>query len=131
MLDNQFFLLESSNFTKKFINQRKRRDNVCNLVEALAFNPGDVVVVVYWKEYIVYRFEGLCIAIKKRSLKNLDVSLILRNVILGVGIEVTVSYFFNRVYNLSLSDYKRKEFLYKRSKLFYVRKRINRASRIK
>jgi len=131
MLDNQFFLLEDSKFTKKFINQRKRRNHVFNMVEALAFSPGDVIVIVYWKNYIVYRFEGLCIAIKKQSLKNLDVSLILRNVILGVGIEVTVSYFLNRVYNLSLSDYKRKEFVYKRSKLFYVRQRINRASRIK
>lgn len=60
-----------------------------------------------------------------------NVSLVLRNVILGVGIEVTVSYFVNRVYNLSLSDYKRKEFSYKRSKLYYVRSRINRSSRIK
>ena len=87
--------------------------------------------MVFWKSYVVYRFEGICISITKKSLVKPDVSLILRNVILGVGVEFTVSYFFNRVYNLSLSDYKRKDFIYKRSKLYYVRQRINRASRIK
>lgn len=95
------------------------------------FSPGDIVVVVFWKAYIVYCFEGLCISIKKKGLLNPDVSLILRNVILGVGVEFTVSYFANRVYNLSLSDYKRKDFLYKRSKLYYVRQQMNRASRVK
>ena len=129
-----FFNLDNKSLstnTKNSILQRKRRNHVLNLAEAFEFNTGDIVVVVYWKDYIVYRFEGLCIAIKKKSLKNLDVSLVLRNVILGVGVEVTVSYFFNRVYNLSLSDYKRKDFFYKRSKLFYVRQRMNKASRIK
>lgn len=129
-----FFNLDNKSLsasTETSILQRKRRNYVLNLAEAFEFNTGDIVVVVYWKDYIVYRFEGLCIAIKKKSLKNLDVSLVLRNVILGVGVEVTVSYFFNRVYNLSLSDYKRKDFFYKRSKLFYVRQRMNKASRIK
>ena len=60
-----------------------------------------------------------------------DTTLLLRNVIMGVGIEITASYFYNRVFNLSLSDYKRKEFIYTRSKLFYVRYRMNKSSRIK
>jgi len=110
--------------------RRKRRNYVLDLAEALQFNTGDIVVVVYWKDYIVYRFEGLCISIKFKKLARQDVSLVLRNVVLGVGVEITVSYFFNRVFNLVLSDYKRKEFSYKRSKLFYVRHQLNRASRI-
>jgi hypothetical protein len=35
---------------------------------------------------------------KEKKFNEQNVSLILRNVILGVGIEVTVSYFLNRVY---------------------------------
>jgi len=48
-----------------------------------------------------------------------------------VGIEMTVSYYYNRVYYLIISDYKRKQFLYKKSKLFFIRKKVNRASRVK
>lgn len=133
MIENSYFLLDDNNVSKNslLIQQRKRRKHILNLSEAIQFVSGDIIVVVFWKSYIVYRFEGICIAIKKRSLQNSNVSLVLRNVILGVGIELTVSYFINRVYNLSLSDYKRKDFLYKRSKLYYVRQRMNRASRIK
>lgn len=133
MLDNQYFISSESNVTKNslLIQQRKQRKHVLNLSEAVHFSTGDIIVVVFWKSYIVYRFEGICISIKKKNLSQPDVSLVLRNVILGVGVEFTVSYFFNRVYNLSLSDYKRKNFIYKRSKLYYVRQRMNRASRIK
>jgi len=132
MLDH-FFLLDDKNVNKRkfLITSRKRRGFISNWVDLFKFSTGDIIVIVFWKEYIVYRFEGLCISIKKKSLMKQNVSLVLRNVILGVGIEVTVSYFVNRVYNLSLSDYKRKEFSYKRSKLYYVRSRINRSSRIK
>lgn len=35
---------------------------------------------------------------KEKKFNEQNVSLVLRNVILGVGIEVTVSYFINRVY---------------------------------
>jgi len=132
MLDH-FFLLDDKNVNKRkfLITSRKRRGFISNWVDLFKFSTGDIIVIVFWKEYIVYRFEGLCISIKKKSLMKQNVSLVLRNVILGVGIEVTVLYFVNRVYNLSLSDYKRKEFSYKRSKLYYVRSRINRSSRIK
>lgn len=132
MLNDKYFLLDDiSNKNKNVIQQRKQRQSVLKLCEAVHFSSGDIVVVVFWKEYIVYRFEGICISIKKKSLSSSDVSLTLRNVILGVGVEFTVSYFINRVYNLSLSDYKRKDFIYKRSKLYYVRQRVNRASRVK
>jgi len=59
-----------------------------------------------------------------------NASLILRNVIMGVGIEIAVSYFYNRVYRLTVADYKRKQFIYRRAKLYYLRQKMNVASRV-
>jgi hypothetical protein len=55
----------------------------------------------------------------------------LRNIITLVSIELIVSYFYNRVYFLVILDHKRKYFLYRKSKLYFIRNQINQASRIK
>ena len=55
----------------------------------------------------------------------------LRNIILGVGVEVTLSYYLNRIFFLKISDFKRKFFLYKKSKLYYIRIQLNRSSGLK
>ena len=89
------------------------------------------MILVYWKEAILYRFEGICIVIRNKSLRNLNTSLIIRNILSGIGIEVTASYYANRAFKLTISDYKRKQFFYRNSKLYYLRKKINRASRVK
>ncbi len=50
----------------------------------------------------------------------------------GTGVEITVLYFLNRLYkNLFMSDYKRKQFLYRSSKLYYLTDKENRNSRVK
>lgn len=94
-------------------------------------NTGDIIALVFWKDAIIYRFDGICIAIKKFSLLQLEAGLCLRNVILGIGIEVVASYFINQIYSLIILDYKRKQFLYRKSKLYYLRCKLNRASRVK
>jgi len=78
---------------------------------------------------MIYRFEGLCIALRKKLMKP-DASLIVRNIVMGVGVEFIVSYYYNRVYNLTLADYKRKGFFYRKAKLFYLRTKLNKASRV-
>lgn len=58
-------------------------------------------------------------------------TLILRNVIFGTGIEMLMSYYYNRLFkNTFTSDYKRKNFNYKSSKLYYLRFRQNQATKI-
>lgn len=94
-------------------------------------SAGDVVALVFWNEALIYRFEGICISIRYKSLKNINSNICLRNVLFGIGIEITASYFMNRVYYLTILDYKRKQFLYRRSKLYYLRTKLNRASRVK
>jgi ribosomal protein L19 len=63
-------------------------------------------------------------------MKKVDVSLILRNVLNSIGIELCISYFYNRLFYLKFSDYKRKKFIYKRAKLYFLRTKLNRASKI-
>jgi hypothetical protein len=46
------------------------------------------------------------------------------------AIEVTVSYFYNRIYKLKFLDYKRKFYFFNKNKIFFIRKRLNRESRI-
>jgi len=70
-------------------------------------------------------------SIRYKSLTNVNTNICLRNVLFGIGIEVTASYFINRVYILTILDYKRKQFIYRRSKLYYLRCKLNRASRVK
>lgn len=53
-----------------------------NLVSA-----GDVVALVFWKEAIIYRFEGVCMSIRYKSLTNVNTNICLRNVLFGIGIE--------------------------------------------
>lgn len=59
-----------------------------------------------------------------------EVSFILRNVILGVAIEVRVLYFLNRQYLLSLSDFKRKFDSLNKNKLLEIRSGLNRKSKV-
>jgi len=92
---------------------------------------GDILLFAFWKEARAYKFEGICLAIKKKSLNLLNTTIILRNVIFRVGIEMTISFFLHHFYSLQILDFRRKQFLYKKSKIYYLRHRLNRASRVK
>lgn len=128
LVDNYFIDNNLNNNNRvNFIKNRKQR----NLISSSKLNTGDILSVVFWQKGIIYKFEGICISIKKKKLLSLNTSLIIRNVIAGIGIELTVSYYVNRVYSMVILDYKRKHFNYKRSKLYYLREKLNRASRVK
>ncbi len=107
---------------RKFINKRSQ-----NL---LKFNVGDILIVFFWVKGLLYRFEGICISLKKRNLLNIDTTLILRNVLSSIGVELCISYYYNRLFYLKFSDFKRKKFIYNKAKLYYLRKKLNRESRI-
>ena len=114
---------------------RKNRDNIPGFEnggkKGLWFESGDVIAVFYEKGPVGYYFEGICLAIKKRSLIHRDTSMLLRNIINGVAVEVRLAYYYNRAYKLRFNDYKRKRFSYTSRKLFYLRFRLNRESKIK
>ena len=50
----------------------------------MQINSGDIIVLAFWKEAMIYRFEGICMAVKRKSLLKIDTTLHLRNVILGI-----------------------------------------------
>lgn len=129
---NKYFLIDFKvNKLSLLIKDRLKRKNVLNLINILHITSGDIIALVFWKEAIIYRFEGICFSIKNKSLTNFNTSISVRNVILGVGVEVIASYFPNRVYFMTILDYKRKQFLYRKSKLYYLRKKLNRSSKVK
>jgi len=90
--------------------------------------------VIFWLCHFVikenYFFEGICIAVRKKKLMHPESTLILRNILGAVGIEVSFSYFCNRVFILRLNSFKRKKISYARVKLYYIRHKLGQASRV-
>lgn len=93
-------------------------------VKGLFFKSGDVLRVNFLRAGQGFFFEGLCLAIKKKSLSHKDSSLLLRNLVGGSGIEIKASYYYHRLYGLAFSDFRRKRYHYMRSKLYYLRARV-------
>jgi|ERR1044072_3233101 ribosomal protein L19 len=89
--------------------------------KALVFQAGDILKVTFKRGGQGYYFEGICLAIRKNKFLSKQSSLVLRNVIYGVGIEIIASYYLNRLYYLGFSDYKRKRLFYPKRKLFFLR----------
>jgi len=123
--------LKDNNIVKEAILERKsRRDNIFSSYNLLKFTIGDILIVFFWVKGLLYRFEGICIALKKRNILNVNTTLILRNVLSSIGVELCISYYYNRLFYLKFSDFKRKQFIYNRAKLYYLRNKLNRESRI-
>lgn len=129
--NNINILTTTSKLTPAFyIRQRKNRKTIKGSKKYKIFVVGDILEFFFVYKSVPLSFSGMCIAIRKKSFVLPDVILILRNVIMKVPIEVTVSFFFNRVYKLNFLDYKRKFFFFNKNKIFYIRKRLNRESKI-
>ena len=113
-----------------YIKQRKNRKFIKGSKKYKIFIVGDIIEFLFIFKSVPLLFSGICIAIRKKSFLVPDVTLILRNIIMKVAIEVTVSFFYNRIYKLKFLDYKRKFFFFNKNKIFFIRKRLNRESRI-
>lgn len=113
-----------------FIKERKNRDYIPNSFTIHKFLVGDILEFAYFYKSAALTFSGICIAIKKKSFILPDMALILRNIIIKTGMEITYSYFYNRAYKQKFLDYKRKIFTYNKNKLYFIRDRVNRESRV-
>jgi ribosomal protein L19 len=109
---------------KNYMHIRRHREHVKGLKKSVIFSVGDVIKVVFFRKNYSYLFEGVCISIKKKGF-GLNMSFVLRNIILGIAIEMVFSYYANRLYNLRLQDYKRKFMHLRRNKLFFLAKKKN------
>jgi ribosomal protein L19 len=116
---------------KKFIQFRNNlRRKVKGFSKLTFFLVGDIVKVSFFKAIHPLVFEGICISLKKRGFLTSGVSFILRNVILGIAIELRVLYFLNRQYSLEFSDHKRKFDILKKNKLLEIRFEKNKKSKV-
>jgi ribosomal protein L19 len=113
-----------------YIKQRKNRKNIKGSKKYKKFLVGDIIEFLFIFKSVPLLYSGICIAIKRKSFLVPDVTLIIRNVIMKVAIEVTVSFFYNRLYKLKFLDYKRKFYFFNKNKIFFLRKRLNRESKI-
>jgi len=108
----------------------KKKNFLSSQPALFKFHVGDIIIVFFWVNGVLYRFEGICISIKKKNFKKVDVVVVLRNILSGIGVELYIAYFYNRLFFFKFSDFKRKKFIYKRAKLYYLRNKFNNASRI-
>ena len=113
-----------------FIKQRKNRNYIKGSKKYKIFVVGDVIEFLFVFKSVPLLYSGICIAIRKKSFIVPDVTLILRNIIMKIAIEITVSFFYNRLYKLKFLDYKRKFYFFNKNKIFFLRKRLNRESRL-
>jgi ribosomal protein L19 len=109
----------------------QKHSRIIGFCYVLQFLVGDVVEVAYYRQNIMFKFEGVCISVRRKGFVLPDLVFTLRNVVWGVSIEMTFSYFYHRLFDLVRNDYKRKSNLIRRSKLYYVRNRLNRESRVR
>jgi len=119
------------NQKKELIQSRKNRKIIPNTGVGKFFYRGDILTINFWAKSYNFHFEGLCLSIKKKNLLNPDTIILLRNILQNTGIEITVPYFLNRLYlNTFISDYKRKKLWYRKSKLYFLRDKENKASKV-
>ncbi len=118
---------------RESIKERKNRLLMINKKnESTRFTRGDILTINFWSKSCNYHFEGICLGLRNKNITKPNTVINLRNVLYNTGVEIIVSYFLNRIYkNLITSDYKRKKFLYRSSKIYYLNNKENQKSRIK
>jgi len=132
-INNYFYNEIKKEFKLKpefYIKQRKYRKLIKNASKYKQFKVGDILEFIFFIKNVPLIFTGICISIKNKNFILPDVIIILRNIIMRVSIEVTVSYFYNRIYKLKFLDYRRKFYTFNKNKLYFIRNRINQESKI-
>ena len=115
---------------RNLIKFRRNRPVISGFNKVYHFFSGDIIKVVAMCRNLPFVFEGVCISVRRRKFCSSNVSFILRNIIFGVILEVTFSYYYNRLYTMKLHDYKRKMYNVRGSKILFIRSRLNRESRV-
>ena len=133
LINNYFYKDLKKEFKIKpefYIQERRNRPFIKNSLKLKMFKVGDIIEFIFFLKNMALIFSGICISIKKKNFILPDVTLILRNIIIKTSIEITVSYFYNRIYKLKFLDYRRKFYTFNKNKLYFIRKRVNQESRV-
>jgi len=125
-----FPVIKSHSKSNRFIINKRKSNREEIFPGIIRFNVGDVIMIFFgWGVYFI-NLKVFVFVFEKKSINNINTSLILRNVLTNIGVEICISYFCNRLFSLKILDYKRKKFIYKRAKLYYLRIKLNRISRV-
>jgi ribosomal protein L19 len=92
---------------------------------------GNILSVYYLVRSRACSFKGICISLKKQRLVNKSVYLILRTVIMRIGIEFGSLMFAYNMLHIKLLIEKAKKNFWRKAKLLYLRKKVNKRSIIK
>ena len=125
------YFTKESKKKNKYITERRRRPAVIGLRRVFQFVIGDVLAVYFANRGTILSFVGLCIAIKNKSFRSSNTAFTLRNILSSIAVESIFGFFEARVFTPTFYDYKRKKFHYNRSKLYFLRNKLNRYSRVK
>jgi len=129
------YFLKKKNLTKKrvkIIARRKRKYVLQEPRLGKKFTRGDILTVNFWSRAMFYFFEGIVLAQKQKTFTRPNTRINMRNVLLSTGVEITASFYYNRLFRgNTISDYKRKKYNYRSAKLYYLCLRKNRATRVK
>jgi hypothetical protein len=63
--------LKLNNIVREAILERRSRRDAISSSQLLKFNVGDILIVFFWVKGLLYRFEGICISLKKRNFLNI------------------------------------------------------------
>lgn len=113
---------------KNLINKSSYGPKISGFRSVPSFQSGNVLNVVYRQKNFTYSFQGICISLRKKKINSPETSLILRNVIARVGVELSISFYSSRCFLLKLQDFKRKKKVTGRSKLYLIRHKANQQS---
>ena len=94
---------------------RCKRKKVLGFSKVNIFLVGDYLVVVFFSKNSPFPFEGVCLAIRKKSLLLPNTSFIIKNSLVGVLMHMVICYYYNRVYNMVFLYYKKDANLSKHS----------------
>lgn len=76
-----------------YIKQRKNRKTIKGSKKYKIFLVGDIIEFLFVFKSVPLLYSGICIAVRKKSFIMPDVTLILRNIIMKVAIEIYCLFF--------------------------------------
>jgi len=95
------------------------------------FRAGDIVTVRFLVKNKMRGFRGLCISVSKKKLMDVNTTFTLRNVFGSVSVEQSIPLRSCCILQFKLRKYEKKKESYRKSKLFYLRYKINRESQVR
>jgi ribosomal protein L19 len=131
-----YFLLKTlkkKNKIEELIKERRNRKNIFTLsAYGKVFTRGDILTVNSRIRTLHFMLQGICLSQKKKTLTKPNTTFNIRNVLFGVGVEMSISYYYSRIFMYTkFADHKRKSFSYRAAKLYYLCNRVNKATRVK